>query len=140
MRSIQKLLAGGLLTIGLVFLLMVVLLTFQKERTQKDQDALLGGLLLGLPSTLAGSWIIWNLRAQRQRDRQIHLQKIFYKLLPENDGKISILQFAIASQVSGEEAKQYLDIKAQEFNANFNVVETTVVYEFGVIDPDPDDA
>lgn len=138
MRTIKKLLAGGLLGVGLIFLLVAAVIIFQKEKTEKDRDALLGGLVLGLPATLAGSWLIWNLQTQQQQDRQLHLQRVFYQLLKDNDGKINVLKFAMESQVSAAIAKQYLDVKAKEFDANFNVVETTVVYEFGLVDFESD--
>jgi large subunit ribosomal protein L7/L12 len=47
----------------------------------------------------------------------------FFRLLSEGNGQITLLQFAKETQLSIEEARQFLDEKAQEFNATFDTDE-----------------
>ena len=54
-------------------------------------------------------------------------------MLLENQGRVTLLSFAMQSQLPAAEAKQYLDKKAKEFNANFQVTEEGAVsYHFDV--------
>jgi hypothetical protein len=52
-----------------------------------------------------------------------HLRSQFYQILQTNNGRITLLGFAMQSQLPAAEAKEYLDQKAKEFNANFQVNE-----------------
>ncbi|MFB2773480.1 hypothetical protein ACE1AT_30050 [Pelatocladus sp. BLCC-F211] len=61
------------------------------------------------------------MRKQHQKLLSDRLQSIFYRLLEEKSGTISVLSFAKEAQISGDEAKHYLDAKAKEFNATFDV-------------------
>lgn len=57
----------------------------------------------------------------------------FFQLLQENQGRITLMQFAIATRLSGEEATEYLDKQAIEFNANFDVDEQgNIFYVFSL--------
>jgi hypothetical protein len=59
------------------------------------------------------------------------LQSTFYKLVEKNQGSITVMQFAIAAGISGEDSKAYLEQQAKQFEAHFDVSETgTVVYKF----------
>ena len=51
------------------------------------------------------------------------LQSVFYQMLQENHGRVTVLGFAMHSQLPAAAARQYLDEKAKEFNANFQVNE-----------------
>jgi hypothetical protein len=65
---------------------------------------------------------------KRKRDR---LQSIFYWLLKEGKGQLTLLSFAMEAQLSAEAARQYLDQKAKEFNATFGVCDGGgIVYIF----------
>ncbi|MBA3924000.1 MAG: hypothetical protein H0X31_20805 [Nostocaceae cyanobacterium] len=59
------------------------------------------------------------------------MQSIFYQLLRFGEGKVTVLQFAIAAQVEPTPAKEFLDEKAKEFNASYKVSdEGAVSYYF----------
>ncbi|EAW35686.1 hypothetical protein [Lyngbya sp. PCC 8106] len=61
----------------------------------------------------------------------LDLQSIFYKLVEKNQGSITVMQFAIAAGISGEDSKAYLEQQAKQFEAHFDVSETgTIVYKF----------
>ena len=91
-------------------------------------------MIFGLPPTALGSWLIWNLRQQHERslenlaDQQ---EQRFLQLLQDHKGDLTVLQFATATQLSLEESKVYLDEKAQQLNASFDVLDNgAVVYRF----------
>jgi hypothetical protein len=52
-------------------------------------------------------------------------------MLQSNEGNITAISFAIANELSLEEAKQYLDAKAVQLNADYKVTEDGgVSYKF----------
>jgi hypothetical protein len=130
----QKLFAGLLFSISFIFLTVTVSSITMKNPTEKDRSAALGGIILGVPAAAGGAWIVWGLKkkdkkSQKTRDSQI--ETIFLELLQANQGDISTLNFAIATKLSLEESKQYLDQKAKQLNADFNVSEDGAIsYQF----------
>ncbi len=79
-----------------------------------------GGLLAG-----AG----WFWRRQTARDRALH--QIFYAQVAAHQGRISVLDFAIAAQLTGSEARRFLDQRAQDFWGDFEPTSTgDVLYTF----------
>jgi ribosomal protein L7/L12 len=121
--------AGILLGIGLpITILATVQLIDQKispeEPSPEDREGAVAALIiLGLPPLTLGSWLAFsNLRHSKQAERD-RLQAIFYQLLKEGNGHINALRFSMESKLSGAEAKEYLDDRAKEFNASYNVSE-----------------
>lgn len=139
MKLIKKLSAGLLLTFGgLVLLVPLIVFTMPNqdaspEDKQEDRDAALGGLALGLPAVALGGWLARGLQKQHSKETRDRLQSIFYQLIQDGDGTITTLRFAAEAQLSGKEAKQYLDEKAKEFDANFDVnSEGGISYRFNL--------
>ena len=56
-------------------------------------------------------------------DRLEKMERIFLELVDTNNGRVTALKFAIASKLSLEESKRYLDKKALTLNATFEVTE-----------------
>lgn len=131
MKRIKKVAAGTLLTLGAFFLLLAVYQPFDKE-TKPDQTLsnVLGCLVFGLPLTGAGGWMVWRLHQQAQKKISDRLQATFYKLLKKGKGHVSTLGFAMETNLSAEAAKQYLDVKAKEFNATFTLSEDGGVFYY----------
>jgi len=130
----QKIFAGLLFSIGFIFLTVTVSSLAIKNPTPKDRSAAAGGIMLGVPALAAGAWIVWK-EKKKQDDllevRQRQLEFNFLTTLQANNGNITPIDFAIANQLSLEESKQYLDKKATELNANFEVTEDGgVSYKF----------
>lgn len=104
------------------------------------ENTALNGLIFGVPTSVLGIWMALGLyRQSRQEKKLIHeqtrdrLQSIFYRLIQENHGRVTILNFAIQSQLPPATAKQFLDEQAKLFNANFKVNEEGgVSYHFDV--------
>lgn len=133
--KVIKLLSGSFLfAFGGLFLLAALLIPFDKTETPEDRNsALLGCLLLGLPMTTGGSFLLWSVAENRRQTKRDRLQSSFYQILKENNGDITVMRLAMATKVSGDEAQQFLTEKAKEFNADFKVTENgSVVYKFDI--------
>ena len=78
-----------------------------------------------------GSWRLWNYYQQRQQDQLANLDDVFYRLIRENQGRITPLDLAMHSKISGTTVQQYLDQKAVEFSAQFDVTDQGgIIYYF----------
>ena len=81
------------------------------------------GLIVGTPMTLLSVWggisaICSAKAAKRQR-----LRKTFFRLLSDQQGKLQLLTFCRSADITGDEARMYLDERAREFNATFELGE-----------------
>lgn len=91
------------------------------------------GLLLGLLTSgglvpVVAGW--QQQKTQRLQERQ-RLQAIFYQLLEENSGELTLTRFAVATQVPVEVAQRYLNKQAEAFNATCQVKEDGgILYRF----------
>lgn len=162
MKTAEKLAAGWLLTLGFTFLTASVSAVVERnamfqpistgeneelvrEYINTERASLLNatatqGLIFGLPTMILGSWLAWGLYVQSKNDKKAlqqqlsdRLQSTFYQMIIENQGRITVLGFAMQSQLPATVARQYLDNKAKEFNANFKVSEEgSVSYHFDV--------
>ncbi|MEH2091510.1 hypothetical protein [Nostoc sp.] len=159
MKTAEKLAAGWLLTLGFMFVTLSATAALEKFATRKaiiiptdeyefnapnatyeDNNTAAAGLIFGVPTLTLGTWLALGLyRQSRQEKKAINqqvsdrLQSIFYEMLQENNGRVTVLGFAIQSQLPAAHARQYLDEKAKEFNANFKVNEEGAVsYHFDV--------
>lgn len=62
---------------------------------------------------------------------QKRIELVFLELIENNSGKITVLQLARNAQISTQSPKEYLDEKAKELSANFEVNEDgNVSYRF----------
>jgi len=133
-KNMQKLFAGILFSIGFIFLTVTVSSITMKNPTEKDRSAALGGIILGFPAAAGGAWIVWGLKKKDEKLQETHDRQIettFLELVQANQGEISTLDFAIATKLSLEDSKQYLDQKAKQLNAEFNVSEDGAIsYQF----------
>ncbi len=156
MKVAQKSAAAWLITLGLLFVAVSTSELFYQNTensvivpvddtdfpttnpTNQHEENALASLVLGIPNILLGGWLVLGLYHDRKKVQEIinqqkkeNLQSLFYQILQENYGRVTILGFAMKSQLSAADAKQYLDEKAKEFNANFQVSESgTVLYHF----------
>lgn len=77
-------------------------------------------ILFGILSALGG---LWKYYEQKQQERQEWLNMIFYQTLQKHQGKITTLDLAIAAKITGVEAQEFLQQRAQEFGAEFDVTD-----------------
>lgn len=135
MRLLQKVSAGFCLLIGLPIIIMATVEILNPATNEEDRSGSMAALVIfGLPPTALGAWLTWNLRQQHVRsleDLADQQEQRFLQLLQDQKGDLTVLQFATATQLSLEESKVYLDEKAQQLNASFDVLDNgAVVYRF----------
>ena len=86
-------------------------------------------LLLLLPIAIVG--LGWRQRWLAQRQQQATLNTVFYRLLQNYQGRVTLLDLAMAAQVEAAVAQQFLTVRAQEFAAQFEVTEAgEILYLF----------
>lgn len=139
MKPIKTVAAGLLLAFGF-FCLILAVSGLADTDPEERKNAAIGGLGFGVPALGLGGWLAWGLYREgknkklaldkEERDR---LQGIFFQMIRERNGQITALHFAMETQLSAHQAKQYLEEQAQEFNADFEVSDRgDVVYRFKV--------
>ncbi|MCC5898280.1 MAG: hypothetical protein EA395_08950 [Phormidium sp. GEM2.Bin31] len=124
------------------FLLVAIVVLFDAEGTLLE-NVLAFLFCLGFTAGFAklGQWLMQHpplLGGNRQKSIKAkasteaeRLQKVFYEVVQSNQGSITVMQFAIASGLSGEAAKTYLDQQAKQFEATFHVSDNgTIYYQF----------
>jgi hypothetical protein len=161
MKTAEKLAAAWLLTMGFMFVTLSAAEVFNKTTTEKSitlpvawdgsiefsqmntpviDDTTVERLIFGIPTLTLGTWLALGLYRQSRQEKKAlnqqvsdRLQSIFYEMLQKNHGRVTVLGFAMQSQLPAAHARQYLDEKAKEFNANFKVNdEGAVSYHFDI--------
>jgi hypothetical protein len=78
-------------------------------------------------------WRQWKQQQQQQQRRQARLDAKFYQLLRQQQGHISVLDFAMFAQINGAAAQSYLNAQAQAFLAHFETtVRGDIIYVFNL--------
>ncbi|PSN09970.1 hypothetical protein C7271_26860 [filamentous cyanobacterium CCP5] len=137
MKQLQKTMARACLLFGLSISLLAAVYAVGSGEDFELEDSAEAGValvLFGLAPTALGGWLAWNLRhGDRQSSQSLSLQQeqMFLQLLQNQAGDLTIIQFAAAAQLPIEQAKAFLDQKAQLLNATFEVKDTgAIVYRF----------
>ncbi|BAY22495.1 hypothetical protein NIES2100_22580 [Calothrix sp. NIES-2100] len=141
MKLVKKFLAICFLLFGIPFSVAMMLEIINPNTTPKDKnDAVAALTILTVPSTVLGGWLSWSLLQQKRKEQallvaseQKRLDLVFLELIDNNAGSITVFQLAQSSEIPIQEAKQYLDEKAKELNATFEVNEQgNILYRFTV--------
>jgi ribosomal protein L7/L12 len=124
MKLSSKIFAGILLGFGLPISMMGTIQALDAKAAPSDREGAVAALVLfGLPPTALGSWLIWSgMRTTRTQERD-RLRQAFFRLLEENSGTLTVIRFSMETGLEGQEAKAYLDERAREFNALYNITE-----------------
>ncbi|MBW4470138.1 MAG: hypothetical protein KME45_07000 [Stenomitos rutilans HA7619-LM2] len=81
-----------------------------------------------------GVWWVWQRHRKTQQRQQKQLNTLFYRLLQEHSGRMTLLDFAMTAAIPAVVARHYLDSRAKEFAARFEVTEQgDVVYVFSTL-------
>ncbi len=160
MKTAEKLAAGWLITLGFMLTTISAQAMINKHLMYKQippgtydpndhinhhavaelDTTAVNGIIFGLPSLALGGWLALGLRRQGKKEQNaiakqmdLHLQSMFYRMIAENDGRITVLGFAMQSQLPAVTAREFLDNQAKQFNANFKVSEDGAVsYHFDI--------
>ncbi|MEH2131169.1 MAG: hypothetical protein V7K86_11135 [Nostoc sp.] len=141
MKLIKKILAICFLLFGIPFSAVMILeILNPKTPAQEKQNDVAALTILTIPSTILGGWLSWSLVQQNRKQQallveseQKRIQLVFLELIEQNTGRITVLQLAKNAEISTQLAKQYLDEKAKELNADFEVNDDgNVLYRFSL--------
>lgn len=72
---------------------------------------------------IAGIGWAWKRYQKQQQKKLAHLNAVFYRLIQENQGRITALDLAMKSNVPGSEVQKYLNERMREFSAQLEVTE-----------------
>jgi ribosomal protein L7/L12 len=124
MGRVKTIVAGILLGIGLPISIVCTSNLFQIDAKEPAYPLNLATLIFyGIVPTTIGTGLAFSNTRRGQKDERDRLQAIFFKLLREGSGQINVLRFSMEANISGAEAKAYLDERATEFNAAYNISE-----------------
>ncbi|MBD2681206.1 MULTISPECIES: hypothetical protein [Nostoc] len=139
MRLVKKFLAVCFLFFGVPLSVVMIWDIINPKTTNKEKENAVAALaVVTVPSTIIGGWLSWSLVQQSKKEKallleskQKHLQFVFLELVERNSGTITVLQMAKNANISTQKAKEYLDDKAKELNASFEVNENgNILYRF----------
>lgn len=120
-KILKQLTASLMIGLGAILILSGVYALVNPDISQEEKTAeATACLLFGLPLTGGGVWILRGLGKHSKEETETRLQSVFYHLLQQNHGQITVIQFAMETKLPAKEAETYLNAKAQEFNATFN--------------------
>ncbi|MFW6359508.1 MAG: hypothetical protein ACOC0N_09920 [Chroococcales cyanobacterium] len=128
MKALKKAVAGFFLTVGFFLLLVPAYVAIKENPTKQDKLDARSGLILGFPIMFWGIWLAQSAKKQNEDESSDRLQSIFYSLLEEGQGQVSVMRFAMESNLSSSEAERYLMAKAKEYDADFEVNHEGVIY------------
>ncbi|MFM7641505.1 MAG: hypothetical protein ACKO45_08140 [Cyanobium sp.] len=131
-RLVTKIFAGTLLGIGLPITLSATasLIWPQTTSAQMREGALPVIVMFSLWSAFGG-WLFWNGARIHERKRQDQLLACFFRLIKQNEGRVTPLSFAAESGMNGSDARAYLDARSKEFNGSFDVdTAGNMIYQF----------
>ncbi len=136
---------------GIALLLILGIFSSIRATTRLQEEGLEPGERLEVVTALgifgiapiagSGWWLHHQVKTQRQQERD-RLRRIFFELLQLNQGQMNVLHFAMQAGLTGSLAKDYLNQRAREFNATFDVSEQGgIIYQFNLdlpaLRPDP---
>jgi hypothetical protein len=91
-----------------------------------------GRMFWAIATTAGIAWAC-RLYQQQQKNKLAHLDSVFYKLIKENQGRVTALDLAMNAKLPGEKVQEYLDERASEFAADFEVTEQGgILYYFQI--------
>ena len=134
MKPLKIIWATVLLSLGGILLGSGIFATFNSSISKEEQrEQAIACLVFGMPLAAWGGWIVLGLSQDKQRAERDRLNAAFSKLLIQGDGRITPLAFSLETGLAGQMAKVYLDERAKEFDANFDVDDQgNVNYRFHV--------
>ena len=131
MKLLKKIAASCLLSLGSIFLLITIITFIEPEQTQESREDKLISLFFGLPLTISGGLLVWSLSKQNQQQKDNQIRSQFLHLVEEENGSITVLNFAKEAKISSVEAKKYLDKYLKEFEAILEITEQgNIIYKF----------
>lgn len=138
MTGLKKGLSALLLLVGVSILVVATDKLQNRDTPLQDREELKACIvLLGIPFTVSGGLMAWKCRSDRTRWLQVQAQQerdriqwIFYQLLKANKGRMFVMSLAMEAGLSRKDAQQFLDEKALEFDAHFEVSDRGEIFYY----------
>lgn len=139
MRFFKKVTIGICVFFVILFGAATVATLLDPEADQREKtDISLGLLVLGSPPLALGGWLWRDLHVSHRKRvsaaleaRHEAIKTVFYHLVDANQGRVTVFQLAREADLPAEEAQQFLDDRAREFGAQFDVGQNSeVIYLF----------
>ncbi|MEO0455116.1 MAG: hypothetical protein AAF152_00850 [Cyanobacteria bacterium P01_A01_bin.114] len=132
MTVLKQITAATLIGLGSLFVLAAPY-SLSKDDVPQPQGVI-GYLAIGVPLLAGGGWL-WGPRGQTRQSQQAETQRrqtVLYQLIRSRRGQFTLIEFAMAANLPGDEARDYLLAQARAFGADYLVTETgEIVYQFG---------
>ena len=93
---------------------------------EEKGSAALIGIIFGLPPIVIGLLLVKSIRKQKEHSEQeisLKIESVFLQKIQANQGVVDPISFAIATKLSIEEAKKYLELKSKQLNGTFDINE-----------------
>lgn len=126
LKFFKKIGAGVLFSIGAPIVVLAGYGLLDGSETIRQLSIVI--MAIGLPPTGIAGWLMWSLMRQHRQDaialsqaQRQKLQATLFRLLKQNNGRISLLQFAMEADLPGDSAKDYLKAQARVFDAEVEV-------------------
>lgn len=89
--------------------------------------------MIGLSALGYWLWMQWQQEQDKHQRRQAKLDAVFYRLMRQQQGRVSALDFAMITQLNGAAAQAYLNEQAQAFAAYCETtLDGNIVYVFNL--------
>lgn len=104
-----------------------------EEPPTERYEAAIALIFFGLLPLAGSIYLGWDIHRGQQQAKRDRLHQSFVQLLQTGAGNISVLDFVLHAQLPRREAQAYLDERACEFDATFEVDdEGRIFYHFAV--------
>ncbi|MEM8806025.1 MAG: hypothetical protein AAGF01_08355 [Cyanobacteria bacterium P01_G01_bin.38] len=136
MTLLKQITATTLIGLGSLFVLAAPY-SLSKDDVPQPQGVI-GYLVMGAPLAAGGVWLWGAARGQTRQSQRALLsaetqrrQTVLYQLIQARQGQFTLIEFAMAANLPGEEARDYLLAQARAFGADYLITETgEIVYQF----------
>ena len=128
MLLLAKVFSGTLLALSLPVAFIAIVQIVNPETTTKDrEDAVSAFVFLSGISGFSAYAFNSTIKAQNKK-RQDRLMASFFELVKKDKGRISPLSFAMKTSTNGQDAKNFLDARSNEFNGRYDVSENGDIF------------
>lgn len=97
------------------------LLSFMTGLSDLDDEAGYLLLVFGIVFMLSGGGFLIYKKIESDKLKSEALNRVFYNLIQQNSGKISLVQFASATNLPPKQARVFLENKASDFGTVVDV-------------------
>lgn len=133
MKIVKQVAASCLISFSFACFLMTADYILNQDKNSVNRNAAIDRIIFSIPTTIASGWLMKSLSRQQQQKQEEHLRSLFFDLLRQNNGRITALDLAMVTNLSGSAATEYIEKRANEFMADSEITATGhIIYQFPV--------